>query len=70
MAKVTYTLDDVEDDYDMKLITNRREMAYMLDEIRNYIRNLNKYEERNEIPTEEISNKLSNIIDKWYYIDN
>ncbi len=70
MAKVTYTLDDVEDDYDVKLITNRREMAYMLDEIRGYIRNLDKYEERSEIPTEEIENKLSNIIDKWYYIDN
>lgn len=70
MAKVTYTLDDVEDSYDVKLITNRREMAYMLDEIRGYIRNLDKYEERSEIPTEEIENKLSNIIDKWYYLDN
>ena len=70
MGKVTFEFDDKEESYDVSLCTNRYVMAHMLDEISNYARGLRKYEERSQVPTEEVETKLSNIIDKWYVIQD
>lgn len=70
MGKVTFEFDEAEERYDVSLCVNRYKMAYMLDEIRDYARTLRKYEEREQLPTEEVETKLSNIIDKWYVIQD
>lgn len=68
MSKVTFEFNE-EEQHDVDLCNNRYKMACMLDEIQNYIRQLNKYEERAEIPTQEIVDKLTTLIENWYYIN-
>lgn len=70
MAKVIFEFNDAEEKHDINLIVNRHRLASMLYEVQNYARNLYKYEERNEIPAEEISNKLQEIINDWYTIQD
>lgn len=68
MGKVKFEFDTAEENNDIELCANRYKLAQMLYDIQDYIRNLNKYEERNEIPVEEISEKLSTMIEDWYMI--
>lgn len=70
MAKTIFEFDSIEESNDINLCANRYKMAAMLEDIREYVRTLNKYEERAEIPTEEIANRLSDIISDWYYIND
>lgn len=70
MGKVNFEFNAIDEQYDIALCTNRYKLASMLEEISNYRRNLYKYEEREQIPTEEIVNKLDNMLNDWYYIDN
>lgn len=68
MSKVKFEFDAKKDLYDIALCTHRVELGIMLQDVQDYIRNLDKYEDRTEIPAEEVSRKLYNIIDKWYVI--
>lgn len=70
MGKVNFEFDAIEEQNDIALCTNRYKLASILEEISNYRRNLYKYEEREQIPTEEIVNKLDGMLDGWYYINN
>lgn len=70
MGKVNFEFDAIEEQNDIALCTNRYKLASMLSEISNYRRSLYKYEEREQIPTEEIINKLDGLLEDWYYIDN
>lgn len=68
MGKVTFEFNDGEEMYDISLCTNRYKMASMLDEVQNYVRHLNKYEERSEIPVTELIDKLEDMVHCWYHI--
>lgn len=70
MPKITIELDEQEENYDLELYTNRYKMAHMLDEVQNLAREYYKYDERSEIPTSEIKDKLDNILSDWYYLTN
>jgi len=51
-----------EENYDFKLASNAAAFMLACDDIRNYARQLRKYEERKEIPTEEVSEKLYELL--------
>ena len=70
MSIVTMEFDEMEEHYDITLCNSRHHMAKMLNEIESYARTLRKYEERDNIPTEEVERKLSNIIERWYFIQD
>lgn len=55
-ASLTFNLP--EENYDFELATNAVKFMLACDDIRQYARTLRKYEERKEIPTEEVSEKL------------
>lgn len=69
MAKAIFEFDTIDDAHEISMCANLREISLILDNINNYARNLDKYEERENIPTEEIVDKLRNYLDRWYYID-
>lgn len=61
--KVTFEFDDIsENQIDIKMIVNRIKLYKDLLELSNYRRELYKYEERSEIPVEELINKLDDLI--------
>ena len=61
--KVTFEFDDIqENQLDIKMIVNRIKLYRDLLELSNYRRELYKYEERSEIPVEELINKLDDLI--------
>lgn len=68
MGKVKFEFDTSDDAHDIDLCNNRYKMAVMLGEIDNYIRHLNKYEERSMLPTTEVAEKLNEIISDWHII--
>ena len=70
MSKVKFEFDGMEETYDIVLCTHRVELALMLQCVQDYVRQLRKYEERKAIPTEEIADKLSDIINDWYIIQD
>lgn len=70
MGKVKFEFDTIEEQNDIALCTNRYKLALMLSNISDYRRTLYKWEEREQIPTEEIVNKLDDLLSDWYYIDN
>lgn len=70
MGKVNFEFDAIEEQNDIALCTNRYKLASMLSEISNYRRTLYKYEERKQIPVDEIVNKLDDLLNDWYYIEN
>lgn len=70
MAKIILEFDDIDDSHDLSLCCNRHKLASMLYNIENYARGLRKYEERNEIPTEEVVNKIQHILSDWYVIQD
>ena len=70
MSKVIFEFDGTKDTYDIALCTHRIQMGMMLQDIQNYARELRKYEERKEIPTNEVESKLNEIIDDWYHIQD
>lgn len=70
MGKVKFEFDAIEEQNDIALCTNRYKLALMLSNISDYRRTLYKWEEREQIPTEEIVNKLDDLLSDWYYIDN
>lgn len=70
MGKVKFEFDAIEEQNDIALCTNRYKLASMLSDIADYRRTLYKYEERKDIPTEEIVNRLDSMLEDWYYIDN
>ncbi|WP_304393104.1 hypothetical protein [uncultured Clostridium sp.] len=70
MGKVKFEFDAIEEQNDIALCTNRYKLASMLSNISDYRRTLYKWEEREQIPTEEIVNKLDDLLSDWYYIDN
>lgn len=67
MAKVRFEFND-EESNNVILCVSRHTLANMLEEINTYRRNLTKYEERNEIPTQEIIDNLENILQPWFII--
>lgn len=70
MGKTIFEFDNGEDMYDISLCTNRYKMAHMLDEVQNYVRHLNKYEERSEIPIDELIDRLGDMVHEWFHISN
>ena len=63
IKKITFGFDDIqENQIDIKMIVNRIKLYRDLLELANYRRNLYKYEERSEIPVEELINKLDDLI--------
>ena len=72
MGKIIYEFKDTDADdvHSVTLINNRYKMATMLYNITDYIRTLRKYEERQNIPVEEIADKLSDIVADWYIIEH
>ena len=68
IGKTIFEFDNVpENDLEIKMIVNRCKLYADMDELANYRRRLDKYEERKEIPTEEIIQNLDNIILKDFY---
>lgn len=70
MSKVNFEFDGMEETYDIVLCTHRVELALMLQGVQDYARQLRKNESREAIPTEEVANKLSDIINDWYIIQD
>lgn len=70
MSKVVFEFDGAEESYDVSLCTNRTKMAVMLQAVQDYARQLRKYEQRENIPTEEVEKKLTEIIYDWYIIQD
>ena len=68
IGKTIFEFDNVpENDLEIKMIVNRCKLYADMDELANYRRRLDKYEERKEIPTEEIIQNLDNIILNDFY---
>lgn len=70
MAKVTFEFDDIEENGEILLTANRKNLASMLYDIGQYRRELYKYESRENIPTQEIIDKLDNLLDTWYNLED
>ena len=70
MSKVVFEFDGAEESYDVSLCTNRTKMAVMLQAVQDYARQLRKYEQRENIPTEEVEKKITEIIYDWYIIQD
>lgn len=70
MAKVTFEFDDIEENGEILLTANRKNLASMLYDISQYRRELYKYESRENIPTQEIIDKLDNLLDTWYNLED
>ena len=63
IGKTIFEFDNVpENNIDLKMIIHRNELYYDLSKLDDYCRELYKYEQRSEIPVEEIINKLDDII--------
>ena len=69
MSKVIFEFEG-DEDFDIALCSRRKEIAKMLKEIRAYVRSLFKYEDREQLPTPEVLNKLDDIIRDWYSIED
>lgn len=67
-GKTIFSFINYYDNSDIVLCSNRWEFYKMLDKLSEYIRTLKKYEERKEIPTEEVIEVLCDTIDNFYYI--
>ena len=63
--KTTFEFDD-EHTFDIKLCTHRMDLYFALDELKNYRRQLYKYESRGEIPVNELINELDSILADFY----
>ena len=70
MAKVTFEFDDIEENGEILLTANRKNLASMLYDIGQYRRELYKYESRENIPTQEIIDKLDNLLNTWYNLED
>ena len=70
MAKVTFEFDDIEENGEILLTANRKNLASTLYDISQYRRELYKYENRENIPTQEIIDKLDNLLDTWYNLED
>lgn len=70
MAKVTFEFDDIEENGEILLTVNRKNLASTLYDISQYRRKLYKYENRENIPTQEIIDKLDNLLDTWYNLED
>lgn len=70
MAKVTFEFDDIEENGEILLTANRKNLAFMLYDISQYRRKLYKYENRENIPTQEIIDKLDNLLNTWYNLED
>lgn len=55
-ASLTFNLP--EETYDFELANNASKYMLACEDVKNYARHLRKYEERKEIPTEEVFEKL------------
>lgn len=62
-----FRFNEEENEQELKLIIHRKTILRDLDFLSAYIRKLSEYEEREEIPTEEIVDKLKEIIIDDYY---
>ena len=63
IGKTIFEFDNVpENDLDIKMIVNRYKLYADMDELACYRRELYKYDERENIPKEEIIRKLDEII--------
>lgn len=70
MSKVTFEFDSNEDGYEIALCTYRHKLAKMLWDISDYVRSLRKYEERTNIPSEEVEERLSYMLQDWGFISD
>lgn len=62
-SKTTFEFDNIiENENDIAMCMNRKKLYLDLVELYNYRRELYKYENRSEIPVEEIINKLDDIV--------
>ena len=62
-----FRFNEEENEQELKLIIHRKTILRDLDFLSAYMRNMSEYEEREEIPTEEIVDKLKEIIIDDYY---
>ena len=69
MAKVTFEFDDREEHDEVLTIANRFVLKGMLYDLAEYRRHLYKYENRGEIPVNEIIDKLDTILKDWYNLE-
>lgn len=65
-----FEFDGDEESYEIALCTYRHKLAKMLFDISDYARTLRKYEERSTIPTEEVEEKLSDMLYDWGFISD
>ena len=62
-GKTIFEFENIpENSTDLKMIVHRNELYYDLSKLDDYRRELYKYEQRSEIPVDEIINKLDDII--------
>ena len=62
-GKTIFEFENIpENSIDLKMIIHRNELYYDLSKLDDYRRELYKYEQRSEIPVDEIINKLDDII--------
>lgn len=69
MAKCTFTYDTINDAHEISINAHIPEVTQMIEGVKDYVHHLYNNEEREEIPVEEICNKLNDITDAWYFIE-
>ena len=69
MGKATFSYDTIDEAHEISVNAHIMEVSNMIEAVRNYARHLNKYEERNEIPTDEVADKLFDLTSEWGYIE-
>lgn len=69
MAKAVFEYDTIDDAHEISINAHIDDVTQMIEGVRDYVHHLYNDEEREEIPVEEICNKLNNIIDAWYFIE-
>lgn len=69
MGKATFSYDTIDEAHEISVNAHITEVSRMIEEVRNYARHLDKYEERKEIPTDEVADTLFDLTSGWGYIE-
>ncbi len=67
VAKIIFEFDKFEDKEDIQLVMKSGDYYSMLFEIAQYTRSLDKYEERTSLPTEEVIDKIRELMSDFTY---
>lgn len=69
MGKAIFSYDTIDEAHEISINSHIREVTKMIEDIRGYAHHLDRWEERDSIPVDEIVDKIHSITDAWYYIE-